>query len=821
VRTIEHTAEPAVPSKTGRLATLRALLFGRGSGAPVVLGAVALVCAFAAGLLFSVASAHAEACANEAFRLGPSVNLPECRVYEMVSPVYEGGNGAESISATAPDGESVAFQSKGVFAGEPSDYSVENSYLALRSTTGWSTVPLQLPGVEEPVVDFSPTLESVLLPEALIDGEPAPTSGSVLHGSHETRYLLHRTDLPDTLSNWDATGGVLTSLSGKGLAGEVGASADFCHIVVEPSEGPFLLEATGATYQLYDVATGCGVEPSLSLVAVKNSLGSHEEPALINARCQPVLGESKGFDVEQQADFNDVSADGSEIFFTTNVEKLLSETNCDTGTRQLFVRVGGARTLEVSRPLEASKPFGGCVAGGVEGEVPCGGAAERASAYFKGASEDGSRVFFTTRAPLVNGDKDTQNDLYMATIGCPEGEAGCEPAGRRVTSLVQVSHDPNAGEAAEVQGVVRVASDGGRVYFVARGVLGEGANVEGRAPVKNADNLYVYDTGTGKTAFIADLCSGPVSSGETRDRQCPLELDSQNRNDMQLWGIRGEAQSTPDGEFLVFASFGQLAKGDTDTAKDVYRYDAATGALDRVSLGEGGYDANGNEDDKEETTISGETTTTQIGKRADATIANAGIEPGQLVYQQHESNVRAISEDGSRIVFGTAAPLSPRAVNGLVNIYEWHKEPSWSEGVVSMISSGNAPHAETQPSISPSGRDIFFVTFQGLVPQDTLGDPDVYDARIGGGFAPAPAPVEPCAGDACQGPLTNPAPLLVPGSVSQAPGENLAPIVFATPVSPKKTTSKCPKGRALRRGKCIKTKRRAKGKAGNERRNKS
>ena len=37
-------------------------------------------------------------------------------------------------------------------------------------------------------------------------------------------------------------------------------------------------------------------------------------------------------------------------------------------------------------------------------------------------------------------------------------------------------------------------------------------------------------------------------------------------------------------------------RSDTDTAKDVYRYDAETGALDRVSGGEADADANGNND---------------------------------------------------------------------------------------------------------------------------------------------------------------------------------------------------------------------------------
>ena len=114
--------------------------------------------------------------------------------------------------------------------------------------------------------------------------------------------------------------------------------------------------------------------------------------------------------------------------------------------------------------------------------------------------------------------------------------------------------------------------------------------------------------------------------------------------------------------------------------------------------------------------------------------------------------------------------------------------------------------------ITPSGRDIFFMTVQGLLAQDTDGAEDVYDARLGPDFPAEPAKAKACEGDACQGPLTNPAPLLVPGSVSQAPGENLPAPPAATPVvTPKKkgAVSSCSKGRRRRHGKCVKAKKSA------------
>ena len=724
--------------------------------------------------------------------------LGDGRVYEMVSPVYKGGYGA-ALAAVAPNGESVAFDSLGVFAGVPWD-GVDNFYVARRGPTGWSTTGLQPPfGLTQ---DFSTTLEYTLGAEAL-----GPSKGSVQYRPTEQELLLHGTGTPDTAANWGVFGGIVLKPVDGGItsAVTVGASGDLCHVVLGLAGSPFLREAVNTNNQLYDVSRGCDGEPSLRLVGVKNKSGAHNEPEVFNPNCDVELGIGNIYGTASEtSNFNSISADGREMFFTTNVE---TGSNCG-GVHQLFVRLDGARTLEVSRPLEAKKSFGGCVAKGVPGEVPCEGAAGRASAYFKGADELGTRVFFTTTAQLLGEDKDEKNDLYMAMIECPGGEAqGCEPAQREVTSLAQVSHDPNAGEPAEVQGVVRIASDGSRVYFVAHGVLSEGANAEGDAPVKGAENLYVYERDerypAGHVTFVADLCSGPRLSGEAEDARCPTDLNEVN--DTSLWTQSGEAQSTPDGRFLAFSSYGRLLKSDTDNAKDVYRYDAVTGVLDRVSLGEAGYHSNGNRNDSET-------------ESADATIQLGGLGgDGTAVSQQHEMGTHEISEDGSRILFTSAEPLSPAAINHLANVYEWHKEPAWSEGEVSLISSGSSVFKDGPAVITPSGRDVFFQTFQGLVPRDTEGESDIYDARLEESGPPPPSEErEPCpAGDACLGPLSNPAPLLVPGSVSQAPGQNFAAPVSTTTVKPKPKSkpAKCKRGYVKKKGKCVKKpKKSAKGK---------
>jgi hypothetical protein len=735
----------------------------------------------------------------------PALALPAGRAYEMVSPPFKGGYGIGVLNALAPDGESVAFSSTGVFAGLSWALEAEGVYVARRSPMGWSTSSLAPPPPMGTPLDFSDTLEYTLTSgslEARRFGEP--TTG--------TEYLLHRTDAPDTAASWALAGNYVLrlpppdELAQKGLYR--GASADLCHIFIEKAEGPLLPEAEGTVEQLYDLAAapagGCHGDGSrpLRLVSVKNTLGPHGEPEPIDGKCTAEPGIGAVYNTGQSSRFNRFPAGGEEVFFTTCLGAP------GVSPHELFVRLGGEKTIEVSRPRsEACKE---------ETELPCAGAATRPSADFKGASEDGSHVFFTTTASLVGEDKDTTSDLYMASIGCPEGEPGCPVAKREVTSLTQVSHDRLNGQAAEVQGVVRIAADGSRVYFVARGDLlsqaeREALEGEGRAvPHVGGENLYVYDVASGRMAFVADLCSGPGLSGAVEDRQCPADLDEAARNDKKLWGPGQEAQSTPDGRFLLFSTYARLSKGDTDTAKDLYRYDAASGALERVSLGEAGHDANGNRND-EEIEVNGQK---EIGRQADATIPLAGIEADGL---REEMHTRAISEDGSRIVFTSSEPLSPDAVNGLANVYEWHQAPGEvGEGHVSLISSGSSLTSDHGAVISQSGRDVFFLTTAQLVRQDTDEAVDLYDARLGGGgFPAAPAERQPCSGDACQGPLTNPAPLLVPGSVPQAPGQNFAAPVSTTTVKPKPKSkpARCKRGYVKKKGRCVKKpKRSAKGK---------
>ena len=666
--------------------------------------------------------------------------LPEGRAYEMVSLSFKEGYAATAIRGAAPDGESVAFASAGAFSGAPANTGALNTFLARRTTGGWLTAPLAPPATLAPwfpgrnPVDLSSDL-GASLDETMV-GE---SYGQGVSQGTEALFLLHASSAPDIEAGFALASPLLRRLSGDVIhVGYESASPDLSHIIFGigsdgPSqallpEGQEMGSNSQGTPDLYEIAGADGPAPVLRLVGLDN------QRKVIDPYCPVDLGSGGAVSV-----YNAIAAGGAEIFFTTNANQQAGS-SCDwtqsgddvpANPAILYVRVNGAKTLQVSNRLDSE-----CAA-----TEPCHGAPQ-ARALFQGANTAGTKAFFITAQPLVNGDRDTGNDLYMATIEDEE-----------VKELVQVSNDPNSGQAAEVRGrVVRISADGSHVYFVASGVL-SGENAKNQVPAPGADNLYVYDTIARQTKFIADLCSGPVRSGDVPDPQCGANLNSEYRtppvrNDSGLWSIKQESQTTEDGRFLVFSSYARLTADDTDTARDVYRYDSQTGRLERVSLGEGGYDVNGN------------------NSAFDASIPAIDLEANTIT-EMNGLGARAISADGSLIVFATSEPLSPDATNGQQDVYIWH------EGTVGLVSSGVSPYADENQVITPSGHDVFFRTAQGLLPQDTDGVPDVYDARIGGGFPLASAPRSACSADACQGPLSAAPSSLVPDSVSQRAGGNV------------------------------------------------
>ena len=352
--------------------------------------------------------------------------------------------------------------------------------------------------------------------------------------------------------------------------------------------------------------------------------------------------------------------------------------------------------------------------------------------------------------------------------------------------------------------IPRISPDGSHVHFIAGGVLTTNPNHFGQAAQPGADNLYVFERDaqhpSGRTAFIATL-SGDASEIENGG----------------LWNgtfNTSGANVTPDGQFFLFTSHTDLTPDDTSTTQQVFVYDAQTETLTRVSVGNEGYNDDGNTD------------------VADAEIVNPSEDgfsygPTNIIYRPGVyATSRSISANGEYIFFQSTDGLTPEAYNHeaigtstdyfkelayAMNVYEYHN------GVVSLISDGRDITSQLPDGANvtvkltgtdESGRDVFFETADSLVPQDTDSDLDVYDARIDGGFPPPPPPAS-CSGEACQGALTEPPTLLSPGSEFQAGGN--PPLESSSPTKPvaaksKSKPKKCNKASMLKRGKCVKRK---------------
>jgi hypothetical protein len=722
-------------------------------------------------------NAGAAGCPNERIRSESAVNpetglpfslqLPECRAYEMVSPPLTNGapftplaqgtgiHSASSVARVGLEGSTVLIKSTGIWPGaeQPANNDLlitiaEEAvrYKVTRGESGWGFKPEVPPAsdvrVYKPLVvpdgadlglngiwtgaGFAPSETESNMPLSSLDNPQGnlyllEPNGSTLAEVGPSVPLSDRGINPEATGGYESIAAPGASADLSRVLFEVRAfrwpfdQTDLTPIGKEPIRSLYEYFGTGHTGEGGDVPTLVGVDNTGALIS--------------QCGTEAGGGQSAGLGGGQSA--GAISADGSTVFFTARAADAecaaASSTGAGTGpaVSQLFARVGepgkraevgSAVTVNVAASSEcATATFDSCnVANAVK---------------YQGASTDGSKVFFTSEQPeLVSGDTDSTNSLYECRL---PGDSGA-PLIRMspvnpCPDLVRVSI-PVSGAGAEVQSVAAVSADGSHVYFIAKGVL-SGENAEHNSPTPGQDNLYVWREPSagypqGGTAFIATLPSAALGAA-----------------------VGEGGQATPDGNSFVFTSTADLTPDDTSTVNQVFLYEAKHEALIRASKGQDGFNHDGN------TTTDG------------ATIATG-------------AERRTISADGSTVVFQSSDALTSQVHGGTNNVYLWRG------GNVSLISDGtpagenSGKGATSIPEaglvgIDASGQNVFFTTAAKLVSQDTGELSAVYDARVDGGF-PAPKNDE-CVGEACQGALSAPPGPLSPGSLSPSGTGNVTP----------------------------------------------
>jgi len=386
-------------------------------------------------------------CPNQVFRTGPSAQLPDCRAYEMVSPLDKNNGDIRStlnltgipigLQQSATDGESFTYTSYRAFA-DPASGAVASQYLASRSAGGWTSQNLAPPhrgftlldeiaGLENEFKGFSSDLCSAWL---IVPSPPAPAPG----GPEDYPGLYRRQNCPSTYEVLTPTGPAETLPSTfhvNQIPEPQGYSADGSRaIFIFPTE---LAKSPANRHQLFESHAG-----TMSPVCI---LPEAEAP--ISGDCSAGTG---GAGLTYYSTLTHaISEDGSRIYWTASRE----------GPGKIYVRVNGTETLPVSE-TQSSK-----------------------AARFWAASADGSKALFE-----VEDSSTTKNEnLYLFQLGEEEGSETPPIAGK-------------------VIGVVGQSDDLSYVYFVSKEAIGG----EGTA---GQPNLYLHHEGT--NTFIGTLADADVN----------------------------------------------------------------------------------------------------------------------------------------------------------------------------------------------------------------------------------------------------------------------------------------------------------------------
>ncbi len=660
-----------------------------------------------------------------------SMGLPECRAYEMVSPVLKNGSQVGSdvavfglystgvVGRVGAEGSTVLVKAKGIWPGTEqtgnddlgSTIAVEGvQYRIARGGSEWAFKPEMPTGLRQ--------FKSALLPNpadmdtgGIWEGAGLAPSEAEISGELEPNYYLLEPS------------GVVAEIGPAVRPVDIGASMDLSHMLFSASSSLYEYVGTGHSGEGNGAPTLVGVDNTGTPIS----------------QCGVAAGGYEGgvdrSEESGEAEARAISVGGSSVFFTVNAK-------CGGGTgplvNEVFARVG--------EPGPGVEP-GSAVTVNVAGASECATVAFDScnvtkAVKYQGASADGSKVFFTSEQPLVPDDTDGTDNLYECRL---PGDSGAplskeEPV-NSCPDLARVSVPVSGG--AEVQSVGAVSGDGSHVYFVAKGVLTKAPDLSLPSGHQEAqqgeDNLYVWEEPSsahplGHTAFIGTL-SAPAFT-------------------------LGEAQATPDGDSLVFTSSADLAPGDSSTVSQVFLYEAQHEALRWVSEGQGGSE-------------DGSTTSDP-----------ASLTSGEISseHAQQAEGRRVVSEDGSVVVFQSSAALTGQVHGGKYNVYLWR------DGELSLISDGTSAgthhggNEEGLVGIDASGQNVFFTTEAPLVGQDSDELSDLYDARVDGGF-PAPKVVE-CSGEGCQGALSAPLVAVAPSSLTPGGAGNLTPQPLPAPTKP-------------------------------------
>lgn len=780
----------------------------------------------AACLPASSALAAEGGCANEARRVEQSsAYLPNCRAYEQVTPLakdsgeplgvqvgleeraefrpIEGGHAAE-------DGNRMAWVSEYSLPGLAGDSTLGLDYLSTRGPDGWSTeatLPPQSPenGVLcehlDGIVGWSSNLTKGILADGDAQeaqsslwfleqgfdcGHPEPAlreaDGTEIREPQGFQNLFLRDSEADSYQLINVTPNAAPRPTPAGESPQpyhspefLAGSAELNHVAFEDElplteEAEQLSPTVEAACKEEPKGRACweghddlyvwseGQQPAVRLVSMLPD-GKPVEGALAGTVGHGPI--SAGAGVERPwmtaSYLHAVSADGSRIFFEAEGNLYARE----NGGQPQSAIVSGSTAVNGE---QCTEPANACT---IQLDVSQGGSGSGGGRWLA-ASEDGARVFFTDEQDLTSTATATTGDpdLYEYDFEAPQGE--------RVKDLTV-----DAAEPADVLGVSGASDDGSYVYFVADGVLpNSGENSQTAVAQAGQPNLYVSHEGA--VRFIATMATEDVCDWACSSLTARVSGNGQYLAFNSVSQLTGYANAGPACAPVYSGEFHELTGYAPGSCEEIYLYEAAGGQLACVSCKPGGAPP------------SGDGAVIDMAARTDT--------DAQVATDYPQRNV---SESGE-VFFETAEALLPQQdTNGIRDVYEYE------HGTLHLISSGTSSSPSYFLDATPSGSDVFFVTAQKLLPRDTEDTYNIYDARIGGGFAEPSALVPPCESEGCKGAAGTPTIYSTPGSTTFTGPGDIAQATSTAKAKVKKKSKKKKKTRKAKKTKALKGKKTA------------
>jgi hypothetical protein len=671
-------------------------------------------------------SSAADGCPNASMRaLQHAYLLPDCRAYEMVSPVEKGGADIGAVptrTQAAVDGNSIKYFSKTAFGDAIGSEYPGAEYIAKRGDEGWLTHSI------------NPEQRSVYF----ATGKPSSYVG--LSPDLSKGVFFAQTPVGSAHSNVEGLNNlyVRTDLQSPGVG-----NYELLSDAVAPQEAekrlhffdaPIVFDAASADWSriLFETDTNLtadtsNLDPTLPKLyewhnGVVSYAGILPDDACQSPPClatESIAGSGGGASGAFTEDWttNSISADGSRVVFEANplVRIYGGSTSVDAYQTfgKLYMRTDKTTTVQLNAS-ERSTPD-------PRGQLP---------AHFLAATADDSKVFFESEEALTDNAEMPDNNLYMYEPNAPAGKH---------LKLITVDSEPNDNGGGYKRVVLvphpAISQNGDFIYFFSTQNLIAGENQFDQLAL----TLYVWHDGS--------------------LRYVTHHVGRKNSLTEPYWGEGGVGRPggdgfrmSADGEKIAFVSStpsvaqqANVRYSGEETQVYVYNYDT-----DKISCAS--------------CNPSGALTTSnaEFEGQANSTLAK------QVAYLSN-----AMSSDGRYVFFDTGDPLVAQDTNGKRDVYEYDTVT----GEVHMLSDGTCDCDAIFAEASPDGSNVFIVTSQQLVKLDPDNNADMYDVRVDGGITSqnvmSPAP---CEGEECRGPAAGSPTFSLPSSESFAGTGNTKPV---------------------------------------------